>query len=236
MSNKYSDADYKMSKKIAQLTKVIFHLHSRNEESEELIKAVRKGYEREIESIVRDANSIISKQKEAIRTQKENIGVKNKLNELQAKQESDKKKALEELNNYKIQISEKENRVCQEKEQTLRQIKSEVMSLKEKYEEKLHSLSELSKGNTNLKQTIEEMKRKHQIEIENHVKESNKKYNDLLHEKLFSEDRLKTTAEKEKNDLIVKYETQIKELLKKAVGDEKERLESILKQQVISFI
>ena len=135
---------------------------------------------------------------------------------------------MEELNNYKIQISEKENRVCQEKEQTLRQIKSEVMSLKEKYEEKLHSLSELSKGNTNLKQTIEEMKRKHQIEIENHVKESNKKYNDLLHEKLFSEDRLKTTAEKEKNDLIVKYETQIKELLKKAVGDEKERLESIL--------
>jgi len=30
MTDKYNDSHFKMSKKIAQLTKVIFHLHTKN--------------------------------------------------------------------------------------------------------------------------------------------------------------------------------------------------------------
>lgn len=40
------EVHYKMCKKIAQLTKVIFHLNSKNEENERLVQAHTKTYER----------------------------------------------------------------------------------------------------------------------------------------------------------------------------------------------
>jgi hypothetical protein len=55
-----------MSKKIAQLTKVIFHLHSKNEENGLYQNSLAGAYEKEIETILNQANSIIDKQKTAI--------------------------------------------------------------------------------------------------------------------------------------------------------------------------
>ncbi len=235
MSDKYPDSYLKMSKKIAQLTKVIFHLHTRNEENEEFVKAVRKAYEREIDSVVRDANHIISKQKEAIQAQKDAGDLTAKLREMQEKHEAEKKQFLGDLERYKSQVEAREGKLCADKEEALKQLKVDVESLKEKYEAKLKAMSGVAKGSDALKKTIEEMKRLHQIELENHVKESNKKYNDLLKEKLLGEDKLREAAEKEKAELVAKYEKQIKELLKKVAGDEKQKLESMLEQQKKEF-
>jgi len=60
-----------MSKKIAQLTKVIFHLHSKNEENSAYSQALSNAYEREIETLLRDANGHIAKQKDALDKAKE---------------------------------------------------------------------------------------------------------------------------------------------------------------------
>lgn len=43
------ETHHKMSKKIAQLTKVIFHLHSKNEENSTSVTASNNAYEKEIE-------------------------------------------------------------------------------------------------------------------------------------------------------------------------------------------
>jgi len=236
MSSKHSDADYKMFKKIAQLTKVIYHLHTRNEENEEVVKGIKRAYEKEIESIVKDANSIISRQKEAIRVQKDSVDLKAKFTALHEKQELEKKQLQADFNSYKQQVTDKENKMCNEKEETLRKIKAEVISLKGSYECKLESLSKLAKGNESLKKTMEDMKRLHKEEIENHIKENNKKYSDLLQSKFADEDKLKSGHEKEKAEIIAKYEMKIKELLKKAVDDEKGRLETIIEEEVIFYI
>ena len=55
-----------MAKKIAQLTKVIFHLHSKNEENGNMQTAIQNAYEKEIETLLGNANSVITKQKESI--------------------------------------------------------------------------------------------------------------------------------------------------------------------------
>lgn len=55
-----------MSKKIAQLTKVIFHLHSKNEENNNSYTATNNAYEKEIEQLLIAANSVIAKQKDAL--------------------------------------------------------------------------------------------------------------------------------------------------------------------------
>jgi len=52
MSNTYqSDVQYKMCKKIAQLTKVIYYLNSKDEDQQEQIKSLKQLYEEEIDSV-----------------------------------------------------------------------------------------------------------------------------------------------------------------------------------------
>ena len=55
------ETHHKMSKKIAQLTKVIFHLHSKNEENNTLQTALQNAYEKEIETLLANANGVISR-------------------------------------------------------------------------------------------------------------------------------------------------------------------------------
>lgn len=55
-----------MSKKIAQLTKVIFHLHTKNEENKSFWTALTNAYEKEVNTIMNDCNAIIEKYKDAL--------------------------------------------------------------------------------------------------------------------------------------------------------------------------
>lgn len=60
------ETHHKMSKKIAQLTKVIFHLHMKNEENGQMHTCIKNAYEKEIETLLTQANSVILKQKESL--------------------------------------------------------------------------------------------------------------------------------------------------------------------------
>ena len=53
---------------------------------------------------------------------------------------------------------------------------------------------------------IDEMKKAHQKELAAYIQEHNKKYNELLKEKLNSEDQLKAQYEKDKAALIKEWQ------------------------------
>ena len=73
------ETHHKMSKKIAQLTKVIFHLHSKNEENLNTQTASNNAYEKEIETMLIAANSVIAKQKEALKQAQDGTSWKEKI-------------------------------------------------------------------------------------------------------------------------------------------------------------
>ncbi|ORX84177.1 hypothetical protein BCR32DRAFT_133839 [Anaeromyces robustus] len=56
-----SDIQYKMCKKIAQLTKVVYYLNSKDEDQQEQIESLKSLYEKEIENIINFGNSQIKK-------------------------------------------------------------------------------------------------------------------------------------------------------------------------------
>ena len=85
------DTHHKMSKKIAQLTKVIFHLHSKNEENTNFQNSLMGAHEKELETILRDANSIITRQKEALEKQKEASNFKDKMKELESRHDQERR-------------------------------------------------------------------------------------------------------------------------------------------------
>lgn len=72
-------------------------------------------------------------------------------------------------------------------------------------------------------EAIEALKKAHAKEIAAHVQESNKKYNDLLTEKLNSEDALKAKAEAEKAALIKEWTSKLANEVKNARVDEQEK-------------
>ena len=78
------ETHHKMSKKIAQLTKVIFHLHSKNEENNNTQTASNNAYEKEIEQLLVAANQVIAKQKDALRQAQDGTSWKEKIATLES--------------------------------------------------------------------------------------------------------------------------------------------------------
>ena len=99
---------HKMSKKIAQLTKVIFHLHSKNEENSAMHTAIQNAYEKEIETLLQSSNSIISKQKDAIEKAQEGDAWKAKIRELEKQHIAEKEESQRSFDQYKAQLQKKE--------------------------------------------------------------------------------------------------------------------------------
>ena len=56
-ADSFPDLHHKMSKKIAQLTKVIYHLNTKNDMHDAEVQGVQDLYESEIDEIIRDAHA-----------------------------------------------------------------------------------------------------------------------------------------------------------------------------------
>ena len=91
------ETHHKMSKKIAQLTKVIFHLHSKNEENSTMNTAIQNAYEKEIETLLNSANGVISRQKDALTHAQEGDAWKAKIRSLENQHVEEKKESLEQF-------------------------------------------------------------------------------------------------------------------------------------------
>ena len=66
------------------------------------------------------------------------------------------------------------------------------MDAKVKFDRRIEDLQKQLKDYQKNNDVIDELKRAHAKELADHVRESNKKYNDLLQEKLNSEDAMNT--------------------------------------------
>ena len=62
----FPDMHHKMSKKIAQLTKVIYHLNTINENNATEVEALKSVHDNEIQQIIHDASAKIKKMSEAV--------------------------------------------------------------------------------------------------------------------------------------------------------------------------
>jgi molecular chaperone GrpE (heat shock protein) len=67
-SEVFPDLHHKMSKKIAQLTKVIYHLNTKNEDHQSEMDNLSQQHQMEVQQILKDAATRIGKFKEMIDT------------------------------------------------------------------------------------------------------------------------------------------------------------------------
>ena len=144
MTDKTLDSHYKMSKKIAQLTKVIFHLHTKNEENSEFEKVIKSSYERELANINKENTAVINKYKEMTQANK-GLELTQKIKDLQIKHDTEKLSTMREYESFKIVVEQREIKFKKEKEDQIEMLKKEIDSMKTKFENQLKDLSSINK-------------------------------------------------------------------------------------------
>ncbi|XP_051853597.1 protein FAM184A isoform X7 [Antechinus flavipes] len=137
------DLHLKMSKKIAQLTKVIYALNTKNDEHESSIQALRDAHEEEIQQILGETREKILQYKSKLT---EESDLKRKIQVLEESLEGHKKmkhQALTEFEAYKHRMEDMH--ICTEAQHVQRVLTMarEVEEIRKKFEEKLESFSQL---------------------------------------------------------------------------------------------
>ncbi|XP_031957461.1 protein FAM184A isoform X5 [Corvus cornix cornix] len=165
------DLHFKMSKKIAQLTKVIYALNTKNDEHEAAIQALKEAHEEEIQQILAETREKILQYKNKVA---EEMDLKRKIQVLEESLEDHKKmkhQALTEFEAYKDRVEDMQ--LCAEAQHVQRVVtmSREVEEIRKKFEERLRSFIQLQVQYEKDKRTaLEDLKAAHRLEIQELLK------------------------------------------------------------------
>ncbi|XP_069871432.1 protein FAM184A isoform X2 [Dipodomys merriami] len=165
------DMHLKMSKKIAQLTKVIYALNTKNDEHESAIQALKDAHEEEIQQILAETREKILQYKSKVT---EESDLKRKIQVLEASLEDHikmKQQALTEFEAYKQRVEDMQ--LCAEAQHVQRIVtmSREVEEIRRKFEERLQSFGQLQiQFEKDKRLALEDLQTAHQREIQELLK------------------------------------------------------------------
>ncbi|XP_054864369.1 protein FAM184A-like isoform X2 [Amphiprion ocellaris] len=169
------DLHLKMSKKIAQLTKVIYALNTKNDEHEEEIESLKEAHEDEVQHIVTETRDKIMQYKSKMADEADLRRRLASLEESVELHEHMKRQALAEFEMYRQRMED--SQLCTEAQHTQRVVSMsrEVEALMERVEElskdKVRLVEEyeakLGKAQEYYERELEAMRRTHQLTTEN---------------------------------------------------------------------
>ncbi|XP_063299542.1 protein FAM184A isoform X2 [Pelobates fuscus] len=161
----------KMSKKIAQLTKVIYALNTRNDEHESGIQAIKEAHEEEIQQILAETREKILQYKTKV---SEETDLKRKIQALEESLEEHKKmkhQALTEFEVYKHRVEDMQ--LCAEAQHVQRVVtmSREVEEIRKRFEERIRSFMQLQlQFEKDKRSALEELRTTHRLEIQDILK------------------------------------------------------------------
>ncbi|XP_060128636.1 protein FAM184A isoform X2 [Zootoca vivipara] len=165
------DLHLKMSKKIAQLTKVIYALNTKNDEHEAAIQALKDAHEEEIQQIIAETREKILQYKSKV---SEEMDLKRKIQVLEESLEDHKKmkhQALTEFEAYKDRVEDMQ--LCAEAQHVQRVVtmSREVEEIRKKFEERLRSFIQLQvQLEKDKRSSLEELRAAHRLEVQELIK------------------------------------------------------------------
>ncbi|XP_009679965.2 protein FAM184A isoform X5 [Struthio camelus] len=165
------DLHFKMSKKIAQLTKVIYALNTKNDEHEAAIQALKDAHEEEIQQILAETREKILQYKSKVA---EEMDLKRKIQVLEESLEDHKKmkhQALTEFEAYKDRVEDMQ--LCAEAQHVQRVVtmSREVEEIRKKFEERLRSFIQLQvQYEKDKRSALEDLRAAHRLEIQELLK------------------------------------------------------------------
>uniref|UniRef100_A0A8D3DF67 Family with sequence similarity 184 member A n=1 Tax=Scophthalmus maximus TaxID=52904 RepID=A0A8D3DF67_SCOMX len=161
------DLHLKMSKKIAQLTKVIYALNTKNDEHEAAIATLKEAHEEEVQQILSETREKILQYKSKI---SDEMDLKRRIQTLEESMELHdrmKRQALAEFESYRQRVEDMQ--LCTEAQHTQRVVSMsrEVEEMRRSFEEKLRTFSQAQAQFEQEKRAVlEELKAQHRQEVQ----------------------------------------------------------------------
>jgi predicted nucleic acid-binding Zn-ribbon protein len=222
----FPDLHHKMSKKIAQLTKVIYHLNTRNEDHQSELDSLSANHQIEIQQVLRDAASRIGKFKEMMESRQSTVNVEVQLTKLQKKHDSEKQAALQEMQSLKEKLSGREAKIAKEYQQKFDGMRGDIEKMNSKFQEKIDTFDN---ANQDLKKQLETARKagsselvvsreKFERELAEAIRIGNEKYQQLLIEQLLMQENLKKEADKQAAMAVAAAEESWKVEMEKRLG------------------
>lgn len=201
-SELFPDLHHKMSKKIAQLTKVIYHLNTRNEDHQSEIDILTNNHRYELQQMLNDAASRMAKFKELIDAKQAAVNTEALLDKMQKKHEEEKTKSTQELQTLKTKFSEREMKLTNDFKAKTDSLKEEVVKMNAEFQKKINAFEtktqELKKALEDSKLSssagAEELRMKYDKEIAEVVRIHNDKYQAMLVEQLQLQEQIRKDA------------------------------------------
>jgi len=212
----FPDLHHKMSKKIAQLTKVIYHLNTKNEDNQAMVEALKIQHQFEIEQLVVDVGARLANTKEMAEIKKQLAVTTARSESAQKKHAAEKQKTLADFEKYKEVVSSREDKIVNDWQLKCDSMNEDIEKMNSNFMEKIESFSDAKRNMQTKLETLastggsaaDELKKAHNLEIEQLVRAANEKYQDMLMDQL-----------KQREDLQSECDLKI-EQIRKEVGEE----------------
>ncbi|XP_051020189.1 protein FAM184A [Acomys russatus] len=165
------DMHLKMSKKIAQLTKVIYALNTKNDEHESAVQALKDAHEEEVQQILAETREKILLYKSKVT---EELDLRRKIQVLETSLEDHvkmKQQALAEFEAYKHRVED--TQLCAEAQHVQRIVtmSREVEEIRRKFEERLRSFGQLQvQFEKDKRLALEDLRAAHRREVQELLK------------------------------------------------------------------
>lgn len=178
------DLHLKMSKKIAQLTKVIYALNTKNDEHENALENMKVTHEEEMQQLIAETKEKMNYFKSrisAVSEQKQKIEV---LESHLAQERLRREEALAEFEKFKRRNEDQESQLKSEFSDKLLSMSKELLAAKKQFEERLKDFQATRKRlEENRDKTVGELTSKHHHEMDQLMKAHRVRYDELLTEK-----------------------------------------------------
>ncbi|KAL3661621.1 hypothetical protein V7S43_013380 [Phytophthora oleae] len=196
----------KMCKKVAQLTKVIFHLNTRNEDYQAEAEHSRTTQAAEVQKLTRDAVEKMKVLQGKLQTQAATAAQRER------QHVADRQKLMNEAQQQQRRTQASRAAAEEAFQAKVTDLEAQVESVQRAFDERIEELTQLAaqkekerilsaqEETVALEARLEELKLKHTDEVEQLVTTSNAKYNKMLAEQLRAQDALKADLVSARHD------------------------------------
>ena len=178
------DLHLKMSKKIAQLTKVIYALNTKNDEHENVVENIKVAHEEEMQKLIAETKEKMNYFKTrlgAVTEQKQKIEV---LESHLAKERLQREEAMSEFEKFKRRNEDHEARLKSEFSDKILTMSKELLAAKKQFEERMKDFQATRrKLEEDRDKAVEELSSKHHDEMDQLMKAHRVRYDELVKEK-----------------------------------------------------
>lgn len=178
------DLHLKMSKKIAQLTKVIYALNTKNDEHENVVENMKVAHEEEMQKLIAETKEKMNYFKTrlgAVTEQKQKIEV---LESHLAKERLQREEAMSEFEKFKRRNEDHEARLKSEFSDKILTMSKELLAAKKQFEERMKDFQATRrKLEDDRDKAVEELSSKHHDEMDRLMKAHRVRYDELVKEK-----------------------------------------------------